>query len=209
MTLNSKTLFFGLTVLVVVAFASLSLAQSPYGKGTGQQHDLIWLYDSPLTVTQEIVDLGEGQFQYSFGLENVDDKQIWHFGVYTKFEINGEITAWEVDDGPWFISNTNDLDEIHPEVYDARNLDQDIVAICSLYCGIWPNNPNPVQPSGTVEGFKFVAGTYDISPKLYYYETVEDGYAANTGIIAAGGLSEPATVSVQSTSWGGVKSLFR
>lgn len=210
MTLSSKRLTMLVPIIcITVAFAALASAQTPF-KGQGElQRDIVWLYDSPLTVYEEITDLGGGLFEYYFSFENVDDKHIWHFGVYTTFDIFDISNTWDTRENSWSTIYENDLPNINPPVYDARNLNPDLSAICSTFGGIWPDNTDPIVPGEFVQGFTFVASTNDDSPKLYLYETVEDGWASGTGFIAAIGFTQPGPVAVESTTWSGVKALYR
>lgn len=184
-------------------------AQTPLEDLGGPQRDITWLYDSPLTVYEEVTELADGRFEYYFSFENVDKKHIWHFGVYPTFDINFSPSTWDLHQETWETGYLNDLDIITPPVYDARNLNPDIAAICSTHGGFWPDIPDPIIPGESVQGFTFLAHNLDKSPKLYIYETVEDGWAANVGMVAAIGITQPKPVSLESTSWGIVKALFR
>jgi hypothetical protein len=204
-----RMVLFAPTICITLALVAIASAQTPFEGQAEPQRDIVWLYDSPLTVYEEITDLGNGIFEYYFSFENVDEKRIWHFGVYPVFDILSSPTTWDLHHETWSTIFENDLDTINPSVYDARNLNPDIAAICSTFGGIWPDNPNPIYPAESVQGFTFLASTYDNSPKLYFYETVEDGWASNTGLVAAIGFTQPEPVSLESTSWSGVKALYR
>ena len=93
-------------------------------------------------------------------------------------------------------------------VYDGRNLDPDIVAFAATNAPDWPDTIDPIVPGETVQGFTFTAYTYNNSPKWYFYETVEDGYAGDTGHVAAVGLTTP-YVAVESQTWSDVKAMYR
>ena len=196
-------------VVLALAVNSPAAAKTPFEGQGNQQRDIVWLYESPLTVYEEITDLGGGVFEYKFRFQNVDDKHLWHFGVYTTFDIISSANTWDQYHETWLTAFLNDLPSINPEVYDARNLNPDLSAICATYGGLYPDIANPIDPGESVHGFTFEAHTYDNGPKLYYYETMEDGWAAETGYIAAIGYTQSPSVATELGTWGGIKSLYR
>jgi hypothetical protein len=168
--------------------------------------DIVWLYDSPLTVYEEIIDLGGDLYGYTYSFENVDEKHLWHFAVYTTFQVEAVTATWDAHP-EWVTAVIDNLDGVFP-VYDARNLDPDIVALNGTYALTYPDITDPIFPGETVQGFAFMADTYDNSAKYYFYETVEDGYAGDTGYVAAVGLTTP-YVAVEAQAWSDVKAMYR
>lgn len=198
-------------IVLVLAINSPAAAKTPF-EGQGElQRDIAWLYDSPLTVFEEITDLGGGLYEYYYSFENVDDKHIWAFAVCTTFEILSSETTWD-QHITWLNSVKNDLDDFLGTPYDPRNLNPALIAWSATFDDNFFGNPGyiiPIDPGEYVQGFTFVADTYDNSSKLYFYETMEDGYAGNTGYLAAIGYTQPSSVATESGTWGGIKSLYR
>ena len=196
-------------IILTLCINSAASAQSPFQGEGNPQRDITWLYESPLIVTEEITLLSGGNYEYKFSFENIDQKHIWHFGVYTTFSITSSSHTWEQRDGTWDTIFLNSLNEIDPDVYDARNINPDITSICGTHGGAPPDVVAPIVPDEFVNGFTFESNTYDDSSKLYYYETVEDGWASNTGYVAAIGYTQAGTVATESATFGGIKSLYR
>jgi len=73
-----------LTILALVSMYGGAAGSPPFMHENARAgaRDIVWLYDSPLTVYEEVTDLGDGLYQYSYSFENVDDKNLWHFGVF-------------------------------------------------------------------------------------------------------------------------------
>ena len=197
-----------LTVIAVASMCGVAAGSPPFLDGNIPvgSRDIVWLYDSPLTVYEEIIDLGGDLYGYTYSFENVDEKHLWHFAVYTTFEVEAATATWDTHP-QWGTIHSNDLDLL-PLHYDARNLDPDIVAIASTYSLDYPDITGSIFPGETVQGFTITAYTYDNSPKWYCYETVEDGWAAETGHVAAVGLTTP-YVAVESQTWSDVKAMYR
>ncbi len=193
-------------IVLALAINSPASAQNPI-KGQGElQRDIAWLYDSPLTVYEEIVDLGDGAYSYSYSFLNVDDKHLWHFGVFVVFPIDGAFHTWE--SLPEWEMDIFQVAGLTPE-YDPINLNPDLLTGANTWGPGWPNTTHPISPGDYVEGFTFIAYSYDPSPKLFFYETVEDGYAVDTDFIAAIGYTQSGPVAVEPTKWGEVKALYR
>ena len=168
-----------------------------------------WLYESPLTVFEVITPLDGGLYQYSYSFLNTDVYQIWQFGVYTTFEVLQPFTPWSTFEEwhAWW----SELERAFP-VYDLRQLDPNLIMVAHTWYGSGPDYPypeNPIPPGEFVEGFSFVSSVFDPTQKYYMYETLESGYAPDSGYMAAVGLTESSVVGTRSGSWGYVKSLFR
>ena len=168
--------------------------------------EVVWLYDSPLSVYEEIIDLGEDLYRYSYSFENVDEKRIWFFGVYTTFPVHHPVFPWSTH-LYWYATFFNNLDNI-PDCYDGRNLDPDIVAVTVTSAQTGIDTPYPILPGESVDGFGFTSPTYNNNPKYYFYETVEDGEASQTGCVAAVGQTTPNLAS-ESLAWSKVKATYR
>ena len=203
-----------ISVIVMVGLFNFALAAIcfagppvlPMDQNGTTQRDIQWLNDSPLTVYEQITDRGDGVYEYRYSFENVDDANLWHFGVYTTFVVDSSPTTW--DTHPlWFTYVHDDLDTVFP-VYDGRNLDSDIVALTVTGGPDWPNTTDPIVPGETVDGFTYVATTYDNNPKYYFYETVEIGYAGETGYVAAVGQTK-GWVATMPATWSDIKTLYR
>ena len=76
------------------------------------------------------------------------------------------------------------------------------------YVSVPDRETTPILPGETVTGFTIAAYVEDHSPKWYFYETVESGYAGETGFVAAVGLTQGPPVGVESATLSGVKALF-
>lgn len=74
-----------LAIVLIVVFPITALAGSPSEGQAETTSDFDWLYDSPLTVVEEISLGPDGLYAYSYRFENTDKKNIWHFGVYATF----------------------------------------------------------------------------------------------------------------------------
>jgi hypothetical protein len=196
---------------MVAAFVALPLFAMGPMVGTSEKDTagIDWLYDSPLTVFEEITPLEGGLYRYSYSFLNTDINNIWHFNVFTRFEVQlpatpfTEFQMWNA----WYA----EIDWAN-QVYDARNLDPEIISSGQTWYGNGPDYPYPDHPipNGTfVEGFSFIGTEMDPSPKVYFYETLESGHALDTGFVAAVGMTENGVVATTPTSWGQVKCLFR
>ena len=199
-------------ILAVITLATIcgAAAGSPPlldGNVPVGSRDIVWLYDSPLTVYEEIVDLGGDLYGYTYSFENVDEKHLWHFAVYTTFEVEAATATWDTHP-MWATIVVNDLDEVFP-VYDARNLDPDIVAVTGTYAIDLYETTDPILPGETVQGFAFIADTDDNSAKYYFYETTEDGWGGDTGYVVAVGLTTPGGVAIEAQTWYDVKAMYR
>lgn len=73
-------------VMVVICFL-----QVPQGLAT-----VDWYYWSPLTVAENITDLGGGSYRYNYSFVNVDMSPIWNFGINTTFITQGSTGGDEV-----------------------------------------------------------------------------------------------------------------
>lgn len=167
--------------------------------------DVVYLYDSPLIVWEEIVDLGGGQYQYTYRFENVDSANIWHFGVWTMFGPIESISTWLGHDA--WVYSSGDIIDIYP-AYDGRNLNPDIVFVANTWGPNWPDTDDPIVPGEYVEGFSYVGDYFDDSPKWYFYETIESGYAGDTGFVAAVGLTG-SVVANEARTLGQIRALYR
>ena len=185
-------------IIIVVGICLLQVCQgyavmvSPHAGGTGG-NTIDWYYQSPLTITENITDIGGGCYQYDYSFVNVDSSPIWSFGIYTTFAVENVYTfsghsSW----GTVSLAMT----EVFPE-YDARNLDPAILRDTHTWTEPWQDSATSIQIGEAASGFSFTALMYDPSPKYYEYETIASGYARTngTGKVAAVGLTpEPATV---------------
>ena len=206
----SKYVFMGWVIIFCLALVFSAMAMEPSfcnesSKGT---HYIDYLYESPNTVSETITDLGGGLYEYSYSFNNVDDKHIWHVAVYTAFAIEEISNVWVGYPG-WETLHIADFDANLVDEYDPRQIDPDLVTSVACYGPNWPDTSEPIQPGSYVSGFSYTANFYDSGPKLYIYETVEDGYAGDTGIIAATGMTQQGTVATVVETWGQLKTLFR
>jgi hypothetical protein len=140
---TAATIILAAGLCLGLTFSAFAAGNPVIGTGT-QQRDLAYLYESPLTVYEEITDIGGGLFQYSYHFENVDNKNIWHFGIYTTFMIVETTSTW-AELSSWGIGVVNDLDSLYPE-YDPRNLNPDLVAVAYTYGPNWPFTTDPEPP---------------------------------------------------------------
>jgi len=162
--------------------------------------DIVWDYESPLTVVEDVTDIGSGEYRYEYSFLNEDSLPITTFGVHSAFEAQGESTFTGLDPA-WSEAFFWPVDIVGP-AFDGRNLDPAIVGfthtdncrhlVVSTVCPA----ETAIQPGQIVAGFSFVAPVYDTSPKYYFYSTPHSGYPANTGRFAAVGTTvpEPATL---------------
>ncbi len=208
----SKCLRVFAVVLIIFCWSAMAAGKTPHNPVSGEggsgsdQRSVQWLYDSPLTVHEEVVDLGGGVYEYSFNFENVDDAYLWHFGVYTTFPIIEATATW--DGHPLWSMGIGSVETMTPE-YDARNLDPNITMCANTWGPDWPQSTDPLVPGELVSGFSFTANTLDVTSKFYFYETASSGWAYETGYLAAIGLTQPGPTSVDETTWSQVKALYR
>ena len=200
-----------LILVVAIVLPRFASGNDPAAPRPGQDGDqdssrtVSYLYYSPLIVWEEISDLGGGVYRYSYRFENVDSNHIWHFGVWTTFDFTEFETSWS--DHPLWYGNTRSIETVY-SVYDGRNLDPDIIYSSNTWARDWPDTPDPISPGAFVEGFSFTATVHDDSPKWYFYETIESGWAYETGFVAAVGLTG-SVVAVEAHPLSRVKALFR
>jgi hypothetical protein len=192
--------------LTTFALAGANPVTTDIGSTPDHPRDIQWGYWSPLCVLETITDLGGGFYEYSYSFENVDAAHIWHFGVYSVLTDLTPTASWSTH--PLWMTGASPLDGVHP-AYDARNLDPQLQWVSNTWGPDWPNTTDPINPGETVSGFSYIAPGLDTAPKYYFYETVESGYAGETGVVAAVGQTCTEPVSVESHSWGGIKTLYR
>ena len=170
--------------------------------------EIVWDYESPLTVVEDVTDIGSGEFGYEYSFLNEDSLPITIFGVHSAFEAQGESTFTGLDPA-WSEAFFWPVDIVGP-VFDGRNLDPAIVGFthtdnCKHLVGstVCPAE-TAIQPGQSVEGFSFIASVYDASPKYYFYSTPDSGYPAYTGRFAAVGTTVPEPMSLLLLSFGGL-----
>ncbi len=156
-----------------------------------------WYYDSPLTVLEEITDIGGGDYRYKYSFENVDTSPIWSFGVYTTFLTNGENTF--IGHPTWAGPSSGSMTQVYTE-YDARNLDPDIAFIVgtSYEAGMYGDPSDGIAVNELASGFSFISSIFDSTPKYYKYETIDSGWTQSngTGKVAAVGTTVPEPLTV-------------
>ena len=69
-----------LVLLVVLSMSSLANAT------------IVWDRWSPLSVTESITGISNGDYQYEYSLVNVDTSPLWGFAIYTNFVTQAEST---------------------------------------------------------------------------------------------------------------------
>lgn len=169
--------------------------------------DVVWLYDSRVDLMEEITDLGNGLFLYTYSFENTDSNNIWSLAVFTTFEIQGPLSIWP-DHIFWSNWIDNDQNSMLPQ-FDLRCLDPAIIAHASTWAEYFENTNDPIAPGATVGGFSFIGEVFDNSPKYYHYQTVEEGNAYYTGVLAAVGQTISGSVGTEIGSLGRVKAMYR
>ena len=161
---------------------------------------IVWDYDSPLTVMENVTDIGGGEYRYEYSFVNEDTQPITSFGTFAAFEIRAESTFAGLL-GTWKQPLSRDVNTVASRV-DGRNLDPAIVCVIytdSCVDGV-PQSVCPgelgIQPGQAVKGFSFTASVYSTSPKYYFYSTPDSGYPGYTNRFAAVGttIPEPATL---------------
>jgi hypothetical protein len=192
-------------VLLTAAFIGSAAAQNPVAGGGEGDRSAQWLYDSPLCVVETITDLGGGLWEYSYQFENTDTNHLWHFGVWSNFDPVTSTATWSTH--PAWAFGQVQIDGVSPE-YDGRNLDANIRYLANTWGPSFPNTTDPINPGEVVDGFKYIASQFDDSPKYYFYETVESGWAVNNGgfLAAVGQTCGP--VPVEEVSWGRIKTEY-
>jgi len=161
---------------------------------------IVWDYGSPLTVIENVADIGGGEYRYEYSLVNEDSVPITEFGVYLTFEAQQESTFAGLDP-TWERELFYHVDIVGPWV-DGRNLDPAIIGFTftsnCLYLEVGTVCPGEtaIQPGQAVSGFSLTASVYDTSPKYYFYSTTDSGYSGDTLRYAAVGTTvpEPATL---------------
>jgi len=154
--------------------------------------DVSWSYLSPLTVVEEISDLGGGSYRYSFSLVNVDTSPIWHLGIYTSFVTQGGTGGTDFSGHAWGGPDWVSHASAYPE-YVGTNLDATLVGFTNTWTTSFVDSTTAIQVGEATSDYSFVASVYDPSPKYYYYETIASGYARtnSTGMVAAVGQTVP------------------
>ncbi len=162
-----------------------------------------YMYESPLTVTETITDIGSDSYKYEYSFTNVDTSPIWHFSVYTTFARTGRTTS-SFTEYPGWVRQMTSVTEVYPE-YDARNLDPYISHSFYTNPTSWDDFDSGIPPEQTVSGFSFESNHYDPSPKYYGYETLASGYARqNGGRLAAVGQTVPEPTTLLLLGFGGL-----
>jgi hypothetical protein len=161
---------------------------------------LNWEYDSPLTVTETITDIGGGDYKYEYSFENVDTSTIWNFLLYTEFVAQGQSTFDSYD--VWTAPSAIEADSL-PDYYDPSILDSDILYGLGSAYEYWSpqyGEDYGIQINQIATGFSFTSSVYNNTPKYYIYCTVASGRPSwnGTGNVAAVGTTvpEPMTISL-------------
>jgi hypothetical protein len=161
---------------------------------------IVWNYDSPLTVTENVTETAAGDFEYDYSFVNEDIAPITAFGIYTTFSAYPQTTFTGLDP-TWNVPDSWPVHLVNP-VADGRNLDPDIIRVfytenCLdlVQCTVCPAE-TAIQPGQAVAGFSFTASVHNTSPKYYFYSTTDSGYPSYTRRYAAVGTTvpEPATL---------------
>jgi hypothetical protein len=199
----------GLLVLVMGAMIlGQAFAGTPVENCPNSANRSSWLYDSPLDVFEEISALGNDGFQYSYNFVNTDTDTIWHFGVWTTFEILEPWTPWV--DRPGWNAIYGSMESCCP-AYNATDLDPDIISSGLTWYGTgnYPQPGHGIAPGEFVHGFSFVGAELDLSPKFYYFETLTSGWGCDTGSVAAVGVTIPQVVENEPMGLCQIKALYR
>ena len=169
---------------------------------------IVWDYDSPLTVIEDVTNIGGGEYRYEYSFVNEDSVPITFFGVYSNFEALTESTFAGLFP-TWETNRFRLVDIIAPRL-DGRNLDEAIIGVAStdncrdLVVETVCPRETAIQPGQAVAGFSFIASAYDISPKYYFYSTPDSGYIAYTNRVAAVGTTVPEPTSLVLLGFGGL-----
>ncbi len=160
--------------------------------------DLTWEYWSPLTVLEEITDIGGGNYQYEYSFTNIDTSVIWDFVVYTEFTASPQ-TGF--DNLQYWVSPQFVPVDSYYEEYDPRILDQDIAGGVGTSYEHWQYGEEyGIQINDTVAGFAFTSTIYDPLSKYYRYTTIETSGPTPylKGVVSAVGMTvpEPFTFSI-------------
>ena len=194
-----------LALAAILSVAAPTVAGSAFFGSSDATNDVAWLYESPLTVYEDITYMGSGIYWYTYTFENVDTVGIWMLGIWTTFAVVTMPSTWTGH--PTWELEGGQIQFVF-DAYDGRNLDPDIVYITGTYDPDFDDATTPILPGETVTGFTIAAYVEDHSQKWYFYETVESGYAGETGFVAAVGLTQGPPVGVESATLSGVKALF-
>ena len=166
-----------------------------------------WDYESPLTVVEDITDLGAGEYRYEYSFTNVDASPVFVFGVYLTFEARGEHTF--TTHAEWRDPFFRYLERVS-SVYDASNLDESIIGFVwsdsckNLAVGVVCPAENMILVAEYAAGVSFTASVYDPSPKFYFYSTVDSGRPDYTERFAAVGTTVPEPMSMLLLSFDGL-----
>jgi hypothetical protein len=180
---NGIPVFFTACAVMTICLLNISSASA----GVTYDH---W---SPLTVHEQITNIGGGQYKYTYSFVNEDTSPIWSFGVCSNFPTMGN--GYFTGHSGWLLS-TSPI-SAYSAGYDARNLDPDVQFLAIALTQPFINQATAIQIGEHASGFYFTAFGYDPSPKYYFYETIASGYILTngTGKVAAVGLTpEPATL---------------
>jgi hypothetical protein len=164
------------------------------GMGGVSQAGLIAAGSNDLVVTEAIIDLGDGSWEYSYAFENTDTSSIWHFLLYTSFDTHSATSTGF----PNVASPSVPMASLWPE-YDAGNVDSALTDLTNTWHEPF-GGPNGLNV-GDSASLTFIAGTYDTGSKLFAYETIFSGYAAerfgegggSQGMVASYGFTKSAS----------------
>ena len=164
------------------------------GVGGVSQGGLIAAGSNDLVVTEAIIDLGGGSWEYSYAFENTDTSSIWHFLLYTSFDTHSATST-----GFSHVASPSvPMSSLWP-AYQAGNVDSTLTDLTNIWYEPF-GGPKGLEV-GQVGSLTFVAGVYDTDSKLFAYETIFSGYAAerygegggSEGMVASLGFTKSAS----------------
>jgi len=185
---------------LIASFLSASMAsaqENPILPGSGG-NTLLSSGPNLLDVRESIVPLGDGRYEYSYVFTNAEPTDIWHFNIYTSFPLeSGSLSS---DAFPGGHGDTGSPTSTVYPAYDPANVDPSATMAHNLWYTPYATNGLAPNDSASVT---FIANALDVDPKLFFYETLGSGYAAQdpgptglTGHVAAYGYTvvpEPGT----------------
>jgi hypothetical protein len=200
---SSRIIVWAITILGLAISAAWG-DDAYLGEHTGDA--LIFDHASTIVLHESIVQVGLGQYRYSFGFTNSENVSISELRIYTRYQAS---SASPFSKQGW-VAVCTPLSNVFP-AFDASNIDPTLAYLVGTYGpGTNFNSTNPLAVGDSVSGFSFTASVYDATPLLYAY-CAQGNYPPNTGHSTAAGYTvvpEPCSLLILLSGIGGLGGLM-